>query len=103
MSILFSIKKNDIKKSLRVQFATIKVLNNFRNFFKNKFVFFRTVSCKIVPLFLGISIHQIIGLINNIKKKFISIKKKVGINFNYEKLRIFRYQQLYNFLKKNKI
>ena len=35
------------------------------------------------------------------RRSRIQSKSKLGINLEYEKLRIFRYNQLFNFLKKN--
>lgn len=104
MSILFNIKKNDIKKISSCAICnhkSFKIISEI--FFKNKFVFFRTVSCKNCS-FIFRDIHPSNKWFNKQYKKRSSFqsKKKVGINFNYEKLRIFRYQQLYNFLE-NKI
>ena len=102
MHILFKISKKDIvekKKCLICQNSEFKIISEV--YYQNRFIFFKTVMCKKCGLIFR-NIHPSNVWFSKQFKKRSSIQSKnmLGINLDYENLRIFRYNQLFSFLKK---
>jgi 2-polyprenyl-3-methyl-5-hydroxy-6-metoxy-1,4-benzoquinol methylase len=105
MLTLFKITKKDLiekKKCLICSNSKLKIISQI--YFQNRFIFFATAMCKKCG-FVFRNIHPSNKWFSSQyqKRSNIQSKSKLGISLEYEKLRIFRYKQLYNFLKKKDI
>ena len=104
MSILFKINSTDLvkkKQCLVCDNNKFKIISKI--YYKNDLLFFSTAVCNNCGLiFRNVHPKNAWFSLQYQKRSLFQVKKNKGVNLEYEKLRIFRYKQLYNFLK-NKI